>query len=391
MLTTFFPPYSFGGDAYFVEQLSHALVEEGHEVEVIHCLDSYRCLSRAPLPVPRPSPAGLTVHRLQSRWGRLSPLFTQQTGQPGFKRAAIQQVLDSKPFDVLHFHNISLLGGPGLLSMGKGLKLYTTHEYWLLCPTHVLFREGREACREARCFQCQLSYRRPPQWWRYSFLLQKSLKHLDAILCPSRFTLEQHRRLGQDLPLYLAPNFVAEEVPLETEPPLPDRPYFLYVGRLEKIKGLQTILPIFREEVELEIRIAGQGNYEASLQRMCQGSANIHFLGRLPRASLQSLYRGALATLIPSINYEVCPLVAQEAQSQGCPVIVPDLGALPETVEGGGGLVYHDAQSLRTALWRLRKHADLRARLSEAARSTWQRQWTRRAHLDRYFAVIEKL
>ena len=46
-------------------------------------------------------------------------------------------------FDVINFHNISLVGGPGILEMGQALKLYMAHEHWLICPSHVLWRHQR--------------------------------------------------------------------------------------------------------------------------------------------------------------------------------------------------------------------------------------------------------
>src|SRR5919106_3229385 len=46
MLTTFYPPWSFGGDAIQVQRLSEALAERGHEVTVVHSLEAYRALSR---------------------------------------------------------------------------------------------------------------------------------------------------------------------------------------------------------------------------------------------------------------------------------------------------------------------------------------------------------
>ena len=39
--TTFYPPYSFGGDAMYLYRLCHALADAGHEVDVVHCIDSY--------------------------------------------------------------------------------------------------------------------------------------------------------------------------------------------------------------------------------------------------------------------------------------------------------------------------------------------------------------
>jgi len=44
MITTFYPPYNFGGDGVFVQRLSNELARRGHSVEVIHCVDSYRAL-----------------------------------------------------------------------------------------------------------------------------------------------------------------------------------------------------------------------------------------------------------------------------------------------------------------------------------------------------------
>ena len=42
--TTFYPPYSFGGDAMYVYRLAHALGDAGHHVDIVHCVDSYHLL-----------------------------------------------------------------------------------------------------------------------------------------------------------------------------------------------------------------------------------------------------------------------------------------------------------------------------------------------------------
>src|SRR5467141_2095531 len=49
MITTFYPPHAFGGDALFVYGLTNMLARRGHEVDVIHCVDSYRALAKEPL------------------------------------------------------------------------------------------------------------------------------------------------------------------------------------------------------------------------------------------------------------------------------------------------------------------------------------------------------
>ena len=42
MVTTVYPPVSFGGDGIFVYRLAQALAEAGHKVDVIHSEDAYR-------------------------------------------------------------------------------------------------------------------------------------------------------------------------------------------------------------------------------------------------------------------------------------------------------------------------------------------------------------
>jgi len=210
MITTFYPPYSFGGDGIFVHQLSNELAERGHHVDVIHCIDSYRFLADGePLSSYNDHP-NIRVHGLKSWVGFLSPLATQQTGFPLFKSGRIRQILETG-FDVIHFHNISLVGGPKILEYGQGIKLYTIHEYWLICPTHVLMRFNRAPCEQPHCFVCSLTYKRPPQWWRYTGVLEAAVKHIDAFIAPSRFVLNIHSHMGLEIPMIHLPHFVRIE------------------------------------------------------------------------------------------------------------------------------------------------------------------------------------
>jgi len=140
-LSTFYPPYSFGGDAMYLHRLVNALARRGHEVDVIHCADSYRLLHAGPPTQVFHNAAGVTVHTLKSPLGFLSPLLAQQTGMTWPKTNQIRDVLMSKKFDVIHYHNVSLLG-PQVLRLEPDyrdfLKVYTAHEHWLVCPMHVL-------------------------------------------------------------------------------------------------------------------------------------------------------------------------------------------------------------------------------------------------------------
>src|SRR5262249_27357569 len=92
MITTFYPPYTFGADGIFVHRLSNELARLGHQVEVIHCIDAYRLRARQPPTQSYENHPNVTVHGLKSPLGFLSPLASQQTGFPFFKFARTRRI-----------------------------------------------------------------------------------------------------------------------------------------------------------------------------------------------------------------------------------------------------------------------------------------------------------
>jgi len=397
MITTFYPPYNFGGDGIFVQRLSNELAQRGHQVEVIHCLDSYRLLaSREPAGTYEDHP-NVTVHGLKSRFGFLSPLATQQTGIPFFKSSRIQKIL-KKGFDVIHYHNISLVGGPKIFEYGEAVKLYTMHEYWLVCPTHTLFRFNRAICTWRHCFFCSLLYKRPPQWWRYSGLLKDAVKHVDAFIALSHFSKEIHHQMGLSVPMVYLPGFIpSSDSTVRSTSELPmgqvdGKPYFLFVGRLEKLKGLQTLIPIFHRYRKAQLVIAGAGSYEPRLRQLAGDSSNIHFLGYLSEGQLQILYRQAVAVIVPSICFEMFPLVILEAFRQQTPVIANNLGGMSEIIEeSGGGFVYNTEEDLTERLDQLLSNPLYRDELGQRGYRSYQQKWTAEPFLERYLALIQDI
>jgi glycosyltransferase involved in cell wall biosynthesis len=393
-LTTFYPPYSFGGDAMYLYRLSHALAEQGHHVDVIHCVDSFHLQHPGEPKIRFAEHPNVVRHELRSPLRSLSPLLTQQTGRPYLKYGTINKVLASRPFDVIHFHNTSLLG-PKVLEIeppqGRAVKLYTTHEHWLICPMHVLWKFNSRACEKPECLQCVLKGKRPPQLWRYTGLLDECARHVDQFVSPSRFTAQMHATRGFSQPVAHLPYFI-DQVDADWQNPGPrpqEKPYFLFVGRLEIIKGLQTVIPLWREVAGHDLLVVGGGHHATELQQLAADNPNIRFLGAKSQKELGALYHHAAAVLVPSITYETFGIIIIEAFARKTPVIVRDLGALPEVVQDSdGGFVYRTDAELLDAIRQVAGNADLRSRLGQNWYEAFLKYWRREAHMKLYFEFL---
>ncbi|MDP3093081.1 MAG: glycosyltransferase family 4 protein [Nitrospira sp.] len=391
MVTTFYPPYHFGGDATFVQALARALVARGHHVEVVHCEDAYRLQKEEASVTPTESD-DIVVHRLHSPLGLLSPLITQQTGRPGLKSHKLHAILE-RDFDVVNFHNISLVGGPGVLGMSKApVNLYTLHEHWLLCPTHIFWKNRQRACDSLQCIRCSIRSGIPPQLWRYTGLIERSLAKVDALLAPSEYTAERHRAAGFEVPIHLLPLFASLEPGSSVNDALPSRPYFLYVGRVTASKGVAVLVEDFLALRDYDLFIVGDGDLRVALQRQYADYPHIRFLGPLLHNQLAPLYRKATALILPSLAPESFGLTVIEAFARGTPAIVHAAGGNREAIgKAGGGYIYESRTELHQAILAIAADPQLRERLGECARKAYAQHYSETRYLEHYLGLVEDI
>lgn len=82
MTTTFYPPYHIGGDAIHVYHLSNELAKRGHEVHIIHSIDSYRWQRKDEPKNQYPNHDNITLHSIKSPIGKIAPLISYIFGFP---------------------------------------------------------------------------------------------------------------------------------------------------------------------------------------------------------------------------------------------------------------------------------------------------------------------
>ncbi|WP_086053402.1 glycosyltransferase family 4 protein [Pseudoruegeria sp. SK021] len=385
MFTTFYPPYSFGGDAVGIRRMAQALCARGHEVTVVHDETAFLSLG-GQLPAETRSSDQIRTIGLRSRTGPLSILMTQQIGRPVNHAARLKEIVKQSTYDIVWHNNISLIGGPGLIDYGTGLRVYEAHEHWLVCPTHVLWRYGRELCERRECFRCALSYRRPPQLWRTTGFLDRQLDKIDLLIAKSTFSQAKHREFGLRHEMDVLPYFLPE---IDVDHVRPHqghgRPYFLFVGRLEKIKGLQDVIPAMTRVPEADLLVIGDGDYAKTLKAQATNNPQIKFLGRLHPDELTAYYRGALGLIVPSVCYETFGIILIESFRIGTPVIARRIGPFPEIVEAANaGALFDTEDQLVSAMFALLRNPDLRALQSVAARAAFLTRWSEDEVLTAY-------
>jgi glycosyltransferase involved in cell wall biosynthesis len=238
-----------------------------------------------------------------------------------------------------------------------------------------------------------LMAKRPPQMWRYLGVLERASRHVDQFVSPSRFTAQMHAARGFPQPVAQLPYFI-EKKDSDWQNPGPrpqEKPYFLFVGRLEKIKGLHTLIDFWKQVPEYDLLIAGTGNQVEELKILASAQPQIKFLGALSQQALGNYYFHALATVVPSITYETFGMIILESFARKTPVIVRDLGALPEVVQdSGGGRIYSTDAELFNAVQQIACTSGLRDRLGEKGYAALVRYWTREPHLELYFDFLER-
>jgi glycosyltransferase involved in cell wall biosynthesis len=192
------------------------------------------------------------------------------------------------------------------------------------------------------------------------------------------------------LPQFVLPVDEPATTRAEDRPPHP-RPYFLFVGRLERMKGLDDVVSAFEQFGDADLLVAGEGEYGPELKQRASGNARIVFLGRLEKRVLDDYYRHAIALIVPSVGYETFGLTIIEAFQHGTPVIARRVGPLQEIIEpAGGGMTFETVDELVFALRSVQGDPARRAALGDQAFGAYQSCYTARVVVPRFLDLSRK-
>jgi glycosyltransferase involved in cell wall biosynthesis len=260
-------------------------------------------------------------------------------------RQKFASLLDRVKPDMVHLQNIHAHITPSVIFEAKRRNIpvvWTLHDYKLICPnSHFLIDQtGQicEACRGGRFWQAaakrckkgSLPASALASLEAYGHQLMGVRGMVDAFLCPSAFLRGKLLENGytesntHHIPLFLPADAF--------EPIGEDDGYLLFLGKLERLKGIYCLIEAARKSPNVQIVLAGRVEEPLLGQLPELLPSNVKYVGFKSGDELTALRRRARAFVLPSQWYENQPFSILEAFALGKPVIASDLGGMRELV-----------------------------------------------------------
>ncbi len=376
LLSQFYPPI-IGGEERHVRNLGAALAQRGHQV----CVATLR----HPGASHSEMDGDVQVVRLRGTLQRVSALFSEpgRRHAPPFPDpelvAGLARVLRQQRPDIVHAHNWMVHAYLPLKRFFPASLVLTLHDYSLACAKKNLMRDDGP-CSGPGLSKC------PPCATRHYGAVKGGVTYLanqassalarrmvDKFLAVSHAVADLNGLGGAGGKCEVIPNFVSDDAGVLAPEPdprmgeLPAGPYLLFVGDLNRQKGVPVLADAYRRLRQAPPLVLIGRAFPDGPRDFPEGT---HVFSAWPHAAVMQAWQGCLFGIAPSVWPEPCATVVMEGMALGKPMVVTAVGGMPDLVEHErNGLVVPpgDAGALAAAMQRLVDDDALRRRL--AARS----------------------
>lgn len=319
----------------------------------------------------------------------------------------LQSMIRRERPQVAHFHNTLPLISPAgyYAAKAEGVPVVQTlHNYRLLCPNALFFRDGHV------CEDCQ------GKWIPWPGVLHACYRESRPASAAVAAMLTTHRALRtwtEQVDVYISPSeftrkkLVQGGLPEEKVAVKPHfvhpRPevgegrggYAVFVGRLSPEKGIDTLLSAWESlGGELRLKIVGDGPLASRVAEATRRMPKVEWLGRRPSDEILRIMGDAVLVVVPSKIYETFGRVVIEAFAKGTPVVGTNLGAIAELVEHGRTGVHcrpGDPKDLAAQVrWALAHPAELE-RMRMEARREFEARYTSERNYQTLKEIYEAL
>ncbi|MEO6488412.1 MAG: glycosyltransferase, partial [Ferruginibacter sp.] len=198
----------------------------------------------------------------------------------------IEEILATHDIKIAHLHNIHHYITPAIIWKLKkaGVKvIWSLHDYKIICPESLFISNGKicEKCITGSFYHCSTNKCKKDSlpasilasMEAYFYHNSGIYKKVDAYLCPSAFLKSKFQQFGFSpeklhvsnlcYDISLVDNFIKENKIPDDSLSRTDRneDYILYVGRLEDVKGVRTLINAVADS-GIRLKIVGAGAAE---------------------------------------------------------------------------------------------------------------------------------
>lgn len=384
-----------GSERYFLDQKS-LLEARGHEVTTF----STRSEANEQL-----SPGSHLVEAIDTERPRATDvarfLYSRRNGRE------LRQMLAAYDPGVAHLH---IYYGQLTAAILDALKkagvpiVQTLHEYRLFCPVSTFYRDnhicvdcvGNRFWRAAvnRCNRNSLARSLLSAAETYVSHFAGAARAIDRFIAVSDY--QRLKLVEAGVPAGKIRTIHNFKDVSQITPAVGQGRHFLYFGRLERLKGLFTLLDAAAELPEVPLIIAGDGSARTELERVTEsrGLDHVSFVGFQSGDALDELIRDSICTVLPSEWWETFGLTTLESFACGRPVIASRIGGIPEVItDGHDGLLIEpgSVEQLRQQLAWMAAHRDRAVEMGIEGRRTVERRFSPDTHYRKLLDVYTEL
>ena len=156
----------------------------------------------------------------------------------------------------------------------------------------------------------------------------------------------------------MKPNFTFQKEGMEILPYEKRSRQFVFVGRLDKLKGIDFLFETWKTmgDTAPKLVVCGSGPMEEWCKDFIaeHSISNIQMLGQVDNEMAKDIMAHSLALVFPTQWYEGFPMTIAEAYSVGTPVIGPDMGNVGDLIEEGvTGWKYSSKNQIKTVIQKI--------------------------------------
>lgn len=330
-----YEPYAKGGAEKVVQRMANNLIAQGHQVFIIST---------------KPKTGKYLEEKILSENLKLYQVSSFYHSLPGHnklrralllfnnfcnprKKLTFKKILEAEKPELLISHNLIGLGF-FINNLASSLKIeqeHFLHDIQLLHPSGLMTVE-----KERFIDSCSARM--------YQLLCRQYFLKIKKIISPSKWLLELHQQKGffknketEIRPLRSRPLEQVSSSLNKEDDLIKKNKQFLFVGQLEKHKGLLFLIKTFKKlaDKDASLVIVGEGEDKAKAIKLSESDKRISFLGFLKSEEIKIISSQSQALIVPSLCYENSPTVIYEANALNLKVIASNIGGIPEIIKTG--------------------------------------------------------